>query len=260
MILEKSRVSKQHIMAGLRKLGLKRGDILGVHSSLSSLGHVVGGADAVIDALLGVIEKEGTLVMPTFSTNRISVDLTPEMKAANVSWLLKILPYDPKRTPCWTGSIPEALRQREGALRSLHPFHSLTAIGPESKAVVQAGHDSALAGWKKVLELGGHILLIGVGLERCTAMHLAEERVTLPRHIQEKVTPPKWFLEKYSPSEWDWDFGPYPDFAKMEEPCLKRGIMKATRVGEATLRLTRLKELVDLYVQCLEKYPDLFYH
>jgi aminoglycoside N3'-acetyltransferase len=108
--------------------------------------------------------------------------------------------------------------------------------------------------------LDGYILLIGVGLEVCTAMHLAEKRVRFPDRILEKITPPKWFAEKYPEGEWEWDFSPYPDFAKLTKPCLERGIMSAVKVGEATLRLVRLKELIDLYVEYLEENPDLFYH
>jgi aminoglycoside 3-N-acetyltransferase len=115
-------------------------------------------------------------------------------------------------------------------------------------------------GWHKLLELDGYILLIGVGLDRCTAMHLAEKRVKFPVHILMKITPPKWLLEKYPEGEWEWDFGPYPNFAKLTEPCLDRGIMKTVKVGESTLRLVKLKELNNLYVEYLEKNPDLFYN
>ena len=55
------RVTKKTIIKKLRQLGLKEGDSLCVHSSLSSLGYVVGGAESVIQALLEVIggpEKE----------------------------------------------------------------------------------------------------------------------------------------------------------------------------------------------------------
>ena len=47
----------------LRALGLEAGDRVLVHSSLSSLGHVEGGADALIDALLDVVTASGTLVV-----------------------------------------------------------------------------------------------------------------------------------------------------------------------------------------------------
>jgi aminoglycoside 3-N-acetyltransferase len=50
-------VTKEDIKKGLIKLGLKKGDIIGVHSSLSQFGYVIGGADAVIDALLEIAKK-----------------------------------------------------------------------------------------------------------------------------------------------------------------------------------------------------------
>jgi len=67
------RVSKEDIKASLRELRLKEGDMVGVHSSLSSFGYVEGGVDAVFDALLEVVGEEGTVVMPTYSANRIEV-------------------------------------------------------------------------------------------------------------------------------------------------------------------------------------------
>jgi aminoglycoside 3-N-acetyltransferase len=252
-------VSEEDIKAGLRKLGLKRGDILGVHSSLGSFGYVEGGADAVIDALLEVVGEEGTIVMPTHSTNLAEVKRTPEEIAIGVAWLYKILRFDPKETPCTTGIIPETFRKRRGVRRSLHPVVSLAAAGPKAGEIIEAGREGALEGWEKLLEWDGYILLIGVGLEVCTAMHLAERRVQFPKRILKKITPPQWFVEKYPASEWEWDFGPYPDFAKLEEPCLERGIMKIIKVREATLRLVRLRELIDLYVEYQQRSPDLFY-
>jgi len=248
----KTRVSKEDIKAGLKALGLKKGDTVGVHSSLSSFGYVEGGADAVIDALLETVGKEGNVVMSTHSANLGEDQRTLEDIAMGVSWLLKILPYDAEKTPVTTGVIPETFRKRKGVIRGSHPSHSVAASGSRANELPE--------GWHKLLELDGYILLIGVGLDRCTAMHLAEKRVQLPERILKKITPPKWFVEKYPESEWEWDFGPYPDFARLEEPCLERGIMKTVKVGEATLRLVKLQELIDLYVEYLKKDPDLFYH
>jgi aminoglycoside 3-N-acetyltransferase len=244
-------VSKEDIKTGLRELGLKRGDIVGVHSSLSSFGHVEGGADTVIDALLETVEVQGNVVMSTHSANLSEDKRTPEMIAMGVSWLFKILPYNPDTAPVRTGTIPETFRKRKGVIRGSDPSNSVAALGPKARKLSE--------GWHKVLELDGYILLLGVGLEVCTAMHLAEKRVQFPKRILEKITPPKWLIEKYPSTEWEWDFGPYPDFAKLEEPCLERGIMKTVKVGEATLKLIRLRELIDLYVKYLKKNPDPFY-
>jgi aminoglycoside N3'-acetyltransferase len=136
---------------------------------------------------------------------------------------------------------------------------SVAGIGPKAREIIEAGHQSVLEAWKKLLELDGFILLMGVDLGACTAMHLAEERVTFPKHILEKITPPKWFVEKYLENEWEWDVGPYPDFRKMEEPCLQHQVMKTAKVGEATLKLVKLRDLIDLYEKYLKEDPDRFY-
>ena len=244
-------VKKEDIKAGLMRLGLKKGDTVGVHSSLSSFGYVEGGADTVIDALLETVGERGNIVMSTHSANLSEDKRTPEMIALGISWLFRILPYDPSKTPVTTGIIPETFRKRKGVVRGLHPSLSIAASGPKAKVLSE--------GWHRLCELDGYILLIGVGLDRCTAMHLAEKRVRFPDHILKKITPPKWFVEKYPEEEWEWDVGPYPDFAKLTQPCVERGIMKIVKVGRSTLRLAKLRELIDLYVEYLERNPDLFY-
>jgi len=244
-------VKKEDIKAGLMRLGLKKGDTVGVHSSLSSFGYVEGGADTVIDALLETVGERGNIVMSTHSANLSEDKRTPEMIALGISWLFRILPYDPSKTPVTTGIIPETFRKRKGVVRGLHPSLSIAASGPKAKVLSE--------GWHRLCELDGYILLIGVGLDRCTAMHLAEKRVRFPDHILKKITPPKWFAEKYPEEEWEWDAGPYPDFAKLTQPCVERGIMKIVKVGRSTLRLAKLRELIDLYVEYLERNPDLFY-
>ncbi|MEM2939525.1 MAG: AAC(3) family N-acetyltransferase [Candidatus Bathyarchaeia archaeon] len=257
-------VTKDDIKRGLQQLGLKRGDIVIVHSSLSSFGFVEGGAETVIDALLETVGEEGTVIMPTYSTNRRRVRRSRREIELGVTWKYKIMHYDPKRTSCWTGIIPESFRKRHNAFRSLNPTHSIAAIGSRAKEIIEVAKNSADEGYKKVLELDGYVLLIGTGLDVCSAMHLAESRVQLPRNILEKIQPPQELIRKYGEDlgwpRWDIGFGPYPDFAKMEEPCRKHGIMKTARVGKSEIKLLRLKELIDLYAKYLEKNPDIFYH
>ena len=94
-------------------LGLKKGDVLIVHSSLSSFGLVDGGAEAVIDAIIETVRMEGAVVMPTYSVNRRKVRRSKREAALGVTWKYKITPYNQKRIPYWTGAIPEAFRRRK---------------------------------------------------------------------------------------------------------------------------------------------------
>lgn len=249
---QKPHLTKQDIKKGLRELGLGDGDIVGVHSSLGSFGYVEGGADAVIDALLETVGATGSVVMPTYSTNHEELPKTEEETDLGMTWKYKVLPYHPQNTPCWTGAIPEAFRQRPEAVRGQNPSHSLTAIGPKAGELVE--------GWHRLLEFDGYILLLGVTLGCCSSMHLAERNVKLPEHVLERITPPPQLRERCQRENVEFGYGPYPDFARMEEPCRKHGIVKVTRVGEATLKLLPLRKLIDLYAQHLRTNPDLFYH
>jgi len=258
-VRDKPHVTKQDIKAGLHELGLRRGNDVGVHSSLSSFGYVEGGADAVIDALLETVGEEGTVVMPSYSTNRRLVELTEEEKALGVVRKEEWLPYDPKENPCWTGRICDTFWRRKNAVRGPNPTHSLAAIGPKAEQLCQ--------GWGKVLEAEAFILLIGVSMARCSSMHQAERKVADLAQYLAKVQPPpalKELMDRYKAAGFEVKVAypgilTYPQFGKMEEPSMRAGVLKTTKVGEATLKLARLKELIDLYADYLTKTPDMFY-
>ena len=103
---EPTRISQTEIEAALREVGLQAGDVALVHSSLSSMGWVEGGADAVIDALLAVVDHtQGTLVLPTLCQKNIS--------ARFETWDIATSPSD-------VGRITEVGRLRPDAIRSDH--------------------------------------------------------------------------------------------------------------------------------------------
>jgi aminoglycoside 3-N-acetyltransferase len=245
-------VTKQDLTAGFRLLGLREGGIVGVHSSLSRFGHVEGGADTVIDALLETVGSEGSVVMPAYSNNVERQEAPPEEKAMGMTWKSRILPYDPAQDSAWTGKITDTFWRRKEALRGADHTHSLAAIGPHAAKLV--------AGWHQLLALDGHILLLGVTLGNCSSMHLAEEGITLPSYIVEKMTMPAELRAKYPSREWNIGFGPYPDFMLLEGPAQAREVMELTRIGNAIVRFARLRDLVDLYAEYLRWAPEIFYH
>lgn len=135
-----------------------------VHSSLSSIGWVVGGPPTVVEALLDVIGDEGTLIMPA---------ATPQCSDLPV--------FDPRTTPTTMGAIPETFRTWPGTSRSRHPLESVCAKGAKA-AEVTKDHPLAFSEGRgspfgKLYELDGWVLLIGVGFNRCTALHFAESLV-----------------------------------------------------------------------------------
>lgn len=65
--MERKIVLKQDILSALSEVGVCNGQTIMVHTSLSSLGFVCGGAQVIIEALLETVGTEGTIMMPTQS-------------------------------------------------------------------------------------------------------------------------------------------------------------------------------------------------
>ena len=113
-------VRYEQILSGLRRLGVREGDVILAHSSLSSFGYVEGGADTVIRALLDAVGPAGTVVVPTLSFG--SVDESDPYFSVN-------------DTPSDTGRITEEFRKRPEARRSRHPLSSAAAIGKDAERI-----------------------------------------------------------------------------------------------------------------------------
>lgn len=179
--MSQDRVSHERLLRDLQDLGLAEGDVVLVHSSLSGLGWVEGGADTVIDVLLAAVGESGTVLFPALTgSDRDAPEHPPVIDLAT--------------TPCWTGAIPETARQRANAIRSIHPTHSVVAIGRQAEGYA-AGHEhsrtpcDAQSPYVRLMDDGGKILLLGgVTHESNTSLHALEELANVPYHLQDEVT------------------------------------------------------------------------
>lgn len=172
----------------LRTLGVADGDIVIVHSSLSALGWVAGGSQAVVEALLAAVGPTGTVVMATQSGSLSDPAgwSNPPVPEAWVPIIREGAPaYDPYLTPTrGVGQIVECFRQHPRTLRSSHPTVSFAANGPAAEGIVGRhpltpglGDPSPLG---RLYELDAKVLLLGVSHESNTSLHLAETRASLP--------------------------------------------------------------------------------
>lgn len=164
-------VTRDALIADLEALALPPGGIVFVHSSLKALGYVEGGAATVVDALKTVIVERGagTLAMPTFT----GLGSMSETLRSGVI-------FCSRTSPSRVGAITELFRQEPGVRRSLHPTHSVAALGPRADWLVESHHHcigafsegSPLA---RLLEADGHLLGLGTGLGTVTFYHVLED-------------------------------------------------------------------------------------
>jgi len=185
-------ITRAMVVAALRDAGLRRGSVAIVHSSLSRLGWVLGGGQAVVEALWEVTGTEGTIVMPSLSSDW-SEPSRWEWPPVPEAWWQTIrheMPaYDAALTPMThMGEVVECFRHHPATVRSPHPADSFVANGPLAHQLLHPhalgsafGAGSPLA---RLYECDAQIVLLGVGHGNSTSLHLAESRTRwASRHV-----------------------------------------------------------------------------
>ena len=265
-VVEKTKMPAtiESLQTDLRALGVRSGMVVLVHSSLSAMGWVCGGAVAVVIALQEVLGSTGTLVMPAHSPG-LTEPSRWESPPVPESWwpvIRETMPtYDPVLTPTRAmGIIAETFRKQRGVLRSSHPLHSFCACGPQASYIVDdhslsfgMGEHSPLA---RIYDLHGFVLLLGVGHGNNTSMHLAEYRANFSakRIVQEGAPLSVSGLRRWTTfDDVDLDSS---DFDRIGEDFLQSDAGNAVRhgkVGLASCQLMPQRDVVDFAVDWLEE-------
>jgi aminoglycoside 3-N-acetyltransferase len=246
-------VTVEQLVEDLGALGIARGSVVLAHTSLSRLGRVVGGEQAVIAALLQAIGPAGTLVMPSQSWQLCDPEYLNDPDVPPDVWPLvrdHLPAYDRAVTPTRTmGGVAELFRSLPGAVRSGHPHRSFAALGPHAAEIV-AVHDldcpnGERSPLKAMYDLDAWTLLLGVGHDKSTIMHLAEHRSgTLTRTVRNGA--PLLVGGRRRWVGFDETLVEDDDFDDVGAAFAREtGLERTGRVGDATARLVPQRALVD---------------
>lgn len=186
-----SQLEGDDLLAQWREVGLEPGMHVIVHSALSSIGPVRGGASTVVHSLQRAVGPQGTLVTPAFTPQ--VADPNPLVRGVpeeNVRIQRSQVPLFTPQLPSQMGAVAEALRLTPGAVRSRHPQASVAALGARASDIVAVQPLNFAVGrgspFERLRQLDGWILLVGVGHSRNSFLHHAESLIDRPRLKQRR--------------------------------------------------------------------------
>ncbi len=243
--------SKQEIFRQLEALGIQKGMVLLVHANLERLGYIVGGAQALIEALMEIVGYDGTLVVPTFTfelldpacrNTKVAIDCWKDIRSF-------ALPFDKKLTPPdENNTFAMQFLRNEGVMRSYHPVYSFSAWGKYAKIICSRhplhfglGKDSPLG---RIAEFNGNVLLLGSDYEDCSIFHLARymNEQTPIRLISAPIINNKKTVWK---DMLDVDYQT-KNFSAIGEAIEERSLIKTTYIGNVKCKMFSSREAVSL--------------
>lgn len=267
--------NKQQLKDQLESMGLKGDETILIHSSMKAIGAVDGGADTVLDAWMEYF-KDGLFLLPTHTWKTVNAD-NPV--------------YNPYTTPSCVGLLTNMFMKRDGVIRSLHPTHSMSGYG-KNAAEYLAGEEynntpcTPGGCYDRLKEVGGKVLLVGVGHERNTYTHSVEEVLNVPNRLSDM--PMELVIELQEESNNSGKLPPYnrdegwkkhtdnklcrkvyvrkhynaqqphisEDFVKLNQIFLDSGVVKKVKFGDADSLLCDAKGMFNIVRQVIAPDPE----
>lgn len=242
--VERTELSPTQVTSQLGALGVRKGGVLLVHTSFRATRPIAGGPIGLIEALRDAVGPGGTLVMPSWTG-------------------YDDVPFDPTTTPSSPdlGVVADTFWRLPGVLRSEHLF-AFAAVGPEAVRITAdplplPPHipESPVG---RVHDLDGQVLLLGVGHDADTTLHLAELLAGVPYRVPKHCT----VLRDGRPARIEYGENDHccERFGFADEWLRARGLQSEGTVGHAHARLARARDIVAVAREHLAHDPLLFLH
>ena len=258
--------TKYELISLFKKLGLKKGDDVMVHSSLKSLGYLVNGPDDVIDALINVISlKHGTILMPAHTGQLTHPGswknpAVPKNKIRSVKLCMK--PFQKNITQVrGRGLLASKFLFYPGVIRSDHPLNSVSAIGKRKNIYTEThdfhepeGINSPIG---KLYKHDGIIIGIGVTVDRFTSIHHAEYLADTKYLYKNN---PKVLVGKKNGVNIFKRIKKYPgdskNFIKVLPLLRSNNLINEVSFKNSTMTYLKIKPVTDFIVKILNNNPN----
>jgi aminoglycoside N3'-acetyltransferase len=244
MTTQPGALTSQDLIQGFRDIGVHSGMMLEVHSSLSSLGYVEGGAATVIAALMACVGERGSLVMPAFTVTK-SLKLDDDDRRRGLTCKVRIFD-EASNEPSGMGVIPDTFRQMPGVLTG-SGLHRVSAWGRDAEKNRQ--------GLTHLIENGGYALLIGVDIYRLTSMHYMEKN--LPPEVERTYEASPEVLKHYPADQWYIQTGAptVKAWYTIQDEAYRRGLIQERLVGRSKCMFFNVNDVVRIYEKAINTDP-----
>lgn len=234
-----------------------------VQSAFSGFSYFKGSPIDAIRSIVSAVQPEGTVVMPAFPFDGTSFE-----------YLERHPTFDVKKSPARTGLLCEIFRRSFAPIRSLHPTHSVLALGPRAKGIVGDHHRSRTpfdqhSPWHRLYELNAWDVNVGLSLQRLaiTHCHYFEER------LESKLDLPLYWPEAFKAKVRDEHGGETSVQAYAHHPASRRarnyprlsrrfldaGALRHVRVGAIDIWAGRVRTLFEVVQDLVTKGIPAFH-
>ncbi|MCL1878315.1 MAG: AAC(3) family N-acetyltransferase [Defluviitaleaceae bacterium] len=255
--------TKNSLIADLKTAGINPSGTLMIHSSCKSVGVVEGRGDTILDAFIDFM-RDGLLIFPTHTWEYVMNEGFDE----NGAPVGKNNIFDYETMPSCVGILPNLFLKRPGVIRSMHPTHSVAAIGTKA-AEFTDGEEFTQSPCPrngchgKLYDRGAQILFLGCELTKNTYLHGVEEWYNVPGRLTEK--PQEIFIRRGG------ELIPCPQYRhhfsggnvsdnydKAEKLFIENGAATYCKIGDAHSVLCDAVKMADLIGEILKNEPDYF--
>ncbi|OFY18270.1 MAG: AAC(3) family N-acetyltransferase [Bacteroidetes bacterium GWF2_33_38] len=243
-------IKKAELIADLRNIGLKEGDLLHLKVSLKSIGKIEGGAKTLIEAFLEVLGDKGTIVSDAFVTAH-PLPLSKKNSTLTDDF-----------TPSYAGGFANAMIKHPNIYRSKHPIQKFAAIGYLAKELTE-NHTDKSGGYELLNEMAkmeAKNLTIGKKVVGVGTTHVAIEHLGFVKKYQNKGVRYKNSSGEVSIAKMNWHGGcgrGFPNFFDLYDE--KGGTIRKGKVGQANALLTDMKKTLEIEIEKLKIDPTFFF-